>query len=188
MATMPSLYTYQNNATLKSEGSPMMDPLIAQNKLHLKFLDTHWDTSGVPNSFNLVPNSIILSYPLYFGIWNQDDANSLSNPSFKINANLFGANQKIGIYGSTQYTYTSFPGPTFTGDPLFSTTSIVNYFIVPGSGGIYNFPGTAVSTYASGNLWTCLIRMQLKIDNTANNADVFTTTPSYTVTYTWTET
>ena len=187
MASKPTLFTYHTASfdNYNQTQYTAFDTTANARNLDLRFYDGDQGVNSNPNYFTIIPGAITYSFPLYFSIFVTESYNSLSNPSYKINANTFGANSKISIYGSTQTSYSSWTNPSSTGDPLFSTTSLVTYF-VPGS--LYGFGGTPSSSYSTaGGVWTQAMRMQLKVDNSSNNADVVNPL-NYTVTYSWTET
>jgi hypothetical protein len=159
----------------------------------LNFRNYHsWNNSTNPTNFFTIPGAITYSYPVYFGIYHADFCNTLgvylgspANSNFKINANKFGANQKIEIDASAQSSYTIMDNPSPTGDPLFSTSGLNVDFVI--SGGNLSFGGTTRYYTTGGNVWTQACRMQLKIDNTSNNANILSS-QGYTITYNWIET
>ena len=190
MATFPQLSTYHYAGPIKIPltNKTFFDSTANTRVLDIRFMDydsTISGSSGNTNYFTIIPGVITYSFPLYFGVYHSDFANTLSNPSYKISSNTFGTNSKITITASAQTSYAQWTNPSNTGDSLFSTTSLPVQFIT--SGGTYNFGGTTASSYSGGNIYSQAIRMQLKVDNTSNNADVLAST-NYTITYTWTET
>ena len=192
MASKPTLYVF-HNAILDVYGQTQylaFDTSANTRNLDFSFTDTYMTNGYSPsysnnNYFTIIPGAITYSFPLYFSIFVTESYNSLSNPSYKINANTFGANSKIKITGSMGPSYAIWTNPSSTGDALFSTTSLSTYFV---TSSIYGFGGTQSSTSSSSaNTWTQNMRMQLSVDNTANNANVVNPL-NYTVTYSWTET
>ena len=201
MASKPTLYVF-HNANLDAYTQTQylaFDTSANTRNLDFSFIDTIINSQNTTysssNYFTIIPGAITYSFPLYFSIFvtgyyatppiTYNYYNSLSNPSYKINANTFGANSKIKITGSMGPSYAIQTNPSSTGDALFSTTSLSTYFV---TGSIYGFGGTQSSTSSSSAIiWTQNMRMQLSVDNTANNADVVNPL-NYTVTYSWTET
>ena len=192
MASKPTLYVFHNvNLDVYTQTQYLaFDTSANTRNLDFSFTDTYM-TNGYStryssnNYFTIIPGAITYSFPLYFSIFVSESYNSLSNPSYKINANTFGANSKIKITGSMGPSYAILTNPSSTGDALFSTTSLSTYFV---TSSIYGFGGTQSSTSSSSaSTWTQNMRMQLSVDNTANNADVVNPL-NYTVTYSWTET
>jgi len=192
MASKPTLYVF-HNANLDAYAQTQylaFDTSANTRNLDFSFTDTIMTNGYSPsysnnNYFTIIPGAITYSFPLYFSIFVTESYNSLSNPSYKINANTFGANSKIKITGSMGPSYAIQTNPSSTGDALFSTTSLSTFFV---TGSIYGFGGTQSSTSSSSaSIWTQNMRMQLSVDNTANNADVVNPL-NYTVTYSWTET
>jgi len=191
MASKPTLYVF-HNANLDTYTQTQylaFDTSANTRNLDFSFIDTIITSQNTiyssSNYFTIIPGAITYSFPLYFSIFVTESYNSLSNPSYKINANTFGANSKIKITGSMGASYAIWTNPSSTGDALFSTTSLATYFV---TSSVYGFGGTQSSTSSSSaNIWTQNMRMQLSVDNTANNADVVNPL-NYTVTYSWTET
>jgi len=191
MSSKPTLYVFHNaNIDVYTQTQYMaFDTSANTRNLDFSFIDTIINSQNTiystSNYFTIIPGAITYSFPLYFSILVSETYNSLSNPSYKINANTFGANSKIKITGSTGASYAIWTNPSSTGDALFSTTSLATYFV---TGSIYGFGGTQSSTSSnSAGGWTQNMRMQLSVDNTSNNADVVNPL-NYTVTYSWTET
>ena len=192
MSSRPTLYVFHNvNIDVYTQTQYMaFDTSANTRNLDFSFIDTiitSQNTSySTSNYFTIIPGAITYSFPLYFSIFVSETYNSLSNPSYKINANTFGANSKIKITGSMGASYVIQTNPSSTGDALFSTTSLATYFVTGIT--IYGFGGTQSSTSSSSaGIWTQNMRMQLSVDNTSNNADVVNPL-NYTVTYSWTET
>ena len=191
MSSKPTLYVFHNaNIDVYTQTQyTAFDTSANTRNLDFSFIDTIINSQNTiystSNYFTIIPGAITYSFPLYFSILVSETYNSLSNPSYKINANTFGANSKIKITGSTGASYAIWTNPSSTGDALFSTTSLATYFV---TGSIYGFGGTQSSTSSnSAGGWTQNMRMQLSVDNTSNNADVVNPL-NYTVTYSWTET